>query len=185
MPVALLEVDASNLSLGASKEIGPTTITSILLNGQQPLIQTLPRGRLGDVHTPWEPSVYRGNGDEPRKTITFNVPEDVRSKIEEIDEHFKRVLAFPDDAWTSSIRAGDKYPSSFRAKIRVSGSRPCRFVAEDGSPSLQPARWRNLPVIPILELKGVYRQKRSAGLIWEVAAIMIGEDQADEIPDFL
>jgi hypothetical protein len=187
MPAALLEFDSSSLSLGLQRDVGPMTVIPVLTaEGQIPVLQALPKTRIGDINTPWEPSVFRGTGEEPRKTITFAIPDDVRSKFEAIEERVKKLLSLPDDAWTSSVKSGDKYAASMKAKIRLTGSRACRFVDGSGKQVPHPTSWRKLPVIPILELRGVYKQqKRQAGLIWEVVALMVGEEQELEFPEFL
>ena len=47
-----------------------------------------------------------------------------------------------------------------------------------GGPTEWPENWNHLPVIPIVEVRGIYSQKTGSGLILDVTQLMIGEEKA-------
>ena len=140
--------------------------------GTTPTIQLHDRANLGIATTPWAPNVYRGTGGEHRVTMTLNVPDSIREDIELIEERFRDLLrpSVPkiDAIWHSTTKPGDRYKSTLRAKINISGDKMAKFVDKDGHPTDPPTSWHNLSVIPILAVRGAYVQKTGAGLMMDV-----------------
>ena len=154
-------------------------IAYIRYNGQPAILQLAPKSSLGQVSTPWAPSVFNGSGNEPRQTITFSVPEETRQHMELVEEALREGLrqTVPgiDAIWSSSTKPPGKYASTLRAKIVVSGDKACRCYNAAGEPVPLPTEWTGLPVLPMLAVKSVYIQKSMAGLVLEVVSLMIGE----------
>ena len=136
---------------------------------------------MGSVTTPWAPNVYKGTGAETRVTMTLNIPDRVREDMELIEERCRDLLrpSVPkiDSLWCSSTKPGDRYSSTMRAKINISGDKAAKFVDSDGNTTNPPTQWHNLAVIPILAVRGVYVQKTGAGLMMDVIAVMVGDVQ--------
>ena len=65
-----------------------------------------------------------------------------------------------------------------KAKINVAGPNVCSVVDIDGKPRQWPESWVRLPVVPIIEVRGIYSQKTGSGLILDVTYLMIGEEEA-------
>ena len=65
-----------------------------------------------------------------------------------------------------------------KAKINVAGPNVCSVVDIDGKARLWPESWVRLPVVPIIEVRGIYSQKTGSGLILDVTYLMIGEEEA-------
>ena len=180
MPILLSDAVAqlSQWTLGPAKsKNGQMSIASIMAKDGWPSVQLLPRERLGDIHTPFEPSVFRGTGEEPRKGTVFAVPRDVLADITQIEEWAKKQA--PSQIWHSVVKEPGNYSGSVKAKINVSGPNVCSVVSMDGKPMKWPESWARLPVIPIVEVRGVYSQKTGSGLILDVTHLMVGETEPE------
>ena len=180
MPILLSDAVAqlSQWTLGPPKsKNGQMSIASIVAKDGWPSVQLLPRERLGEIQTPFEPSVFRGTGDEPRKGIVFAVPPDVLADIAKIEEWARKQA--PSQIWHSVVKEPGSYSGSVNAKINMSGPNACSVVDPDGKPVKWPDNWSRLPVIPIVEVRGVYIQKTGSGLILDVTRLMVGETEPE------
>ena len=180
----LLSEAASNL---AGWTVSPPTqakamqVAYVRLNGRSAALQVAPKSSLGQVTTPWPPSVYSGTGNEPMQTITFHVPDEIRQQVELIGEAVRECLKqhMPgiDAIWSSSTKPPGKHPSILRAKIVVSGDKICPRFNAAGEPVPLPTDWVGLAVLPTIAVKSVYLQKGMAGLVLEVVSLMVGEKE--------
>ena len=163
---------------------GQMSIASIKVNGETPAIQLLPKERMGEITTPFEPSIYRGTGQEPRKNILFAIPEETRALLEQI-ETWAQTQADLKGVWHPATKPATNYTPTLKAKINETGPNACPCVDIDGKPTPMPTDWRRLAVLPIIEVRGVYSQKTGAGLVLEVVALMIGEPPTKATPGFV
>ena len=108
-------------TLGPPKQKnGQRSISSITGKEGWPSVQLLPRERLGDIYVPFEPSVFRGTGAEPRKGIVCSAPQDVLD-----DEEWAKQQISPLSAtWHSCMKEPGNYNGGMQAKINVSGRTP-------------------------------------------------------------
>ena len=176
MPILLSDATAqlSQWSLGAPKsKNGQMTIQGIQGKDGWPSIQLVPKERMGEIVCPFEPSVFRGTGAEPRKGIVFTVPSDILADLQTIEEWAKKQTTCA--VWHSCTKEPGSYSGSVKAKINVTGPNICSIVDLDGKPMKWPESWNRLPVIPILEVRGIYTQKTGSGLILDVTHLMVGE----------
>ena len=154
-------------------------VAYVKYDGKPGVFQLTSKADLGSVTTPWMPNVFKGTGNEPRVTMTVNVPDAVREQMELIEERIRDLVRsyVPkiDSIWHSSTKPSDKHPSSLRAKIVVSGDRACPCVDADGNSVALPIEWAGLAVVPVVHLQGVYIQKMMAGLVMEVTSLMVGD----------
>ena len=122
MPLLLSDAiaDMTNWTLGPPKsKNGQMTISSITGKGGWPSVKLLPRERLGEIYTPFEPSVFRGTGTEPRKGIVFAVPPDVLDDLQKIEDWARKQTSSLSAVWHSAI----KEPGTFWPQ-RLLGRRP-------------------------------------------------------------
>ena len=140
-------------------------------NGGWPSVQLLPMDCMGEITTPFAPSVYRGTGNEPRKGICFSVPDAVVSALRKIEDWAQKQS--PGAVWHSAIKTGGAYPACVKAKINVSGPNACRILDANQCPAEWPENWPRLAALPILEARGIYSQKTGSGLILDVTHLMI------------
>ena len=184
----LLSDAVANLSqwtVGVPKsKNGQISISGISYKGATPSIQLLPRERLGEIYTPFEPSVFRGTGNEPRKGVVFAIPGDVYDDLLKIEVWARKHLA-DGTVWHSAIKEPGVYSGSIKAKINVSGMYPCEIVDADGKPLPLPEHWSRLKVVPVLEVRGIYSQKTGSGLILDVTHAMVGTHDVLRSCDFL
>ena len=188
----LLSDAASNL---AGWTVSPPTqakamqVAYVRLNGRSSPLQLAPKDSLGHVTTPWAPSVFNGTGNEPRQTITFTVPDEIRQQMELIEEAvrgcLKQHLPGIDAIWSSSPKPPGKHPSILRAKIVVSGDKACPCFNAAGEPVPLPTDWVGLPALPIIAVKSVYLQTGMAGLVLEVVSLMVGQRERHQSADWL
>ena len=178
MATLISDVDLSAWHLGQPKAAKQMSIAGIRASGQMPRIQLAPKSDMTAIWIPFAPSVFGGNGSEPRKNIVFSIPDAVRRGFEEIEEWARESLrpTMPsiEASWHSSIRPSTNYPASLRCKITLSGPGACAIFDDEGKPTEAPDDWAGRCAIPIIELRGIYLQKASAGLILEVAGLMLG-----------
>jgi hypothetical protein len=187
----LRDVVLAEWKLGRPRAVKHLSIHGIAAKGQVPRLQLVPKDQLGSIWTPFAPSVYGGNGSEPRKSIVFSIPDDVRRQVEAIEElcrdQLRETSPTIDAIWHSSLKPAAQYPASLRAKITVAGPSPCSFIDEEGNAVPEPTDWAGLPVVPIVEFRGCYLQKGAAGMLLEVTSLLIGQkrEQAGQKVEFL
>ena len=164
-------------TLGPPKQKnGQMSISSITgIDGAWPTLQLLPRERLGDIVVPFEPSVFHGTGTEPRKSILFAIPEDVLQDLKAIEDWAQKQVSSLSAPWHNCLKEPGSYGAGLKAKINVSGTHACLVFDAKGAPTEWPECWHRLPVIPIIEVKGVYTQKTGSGLILDVVQLMVGD----------
>ncbi len=183
--VAQLLAGIDGLSLTAPRDgFAGMTFRGVLLNGQ-PL-----RVKLADdmksITLPFAPSVFKGNGDEPRKGIVFSVLPQVVEAMAELEDACRQMLeeSCPrvQALWCSCIKPGDKYASTLKAKINVAGPKPANFynVACEAVPP--PVEWQRLPVNAVIEVRGCYIQRQSIGVMLEVTDLQYGELARERCP---
>ena len=188
----LLSDAASNLAgwtVSQPTQAKAMQIAYVRLHGRSAVLQLAPKDSLGQVTTPWAPSVYNGTGNEPRQTITFSVSDEIRQHMELIEEAVRECLKqhMPgiDAIWSSSSKPPGKHPSILRAKIVVSGDKICPCFNAAGEPVPLPTDWVGLAVLPMIAVKSVYLQKGMAGLVLEVVSLMVGQKERHQSVDWL
>jgi hypothetical protein len=145
------------------------------IDSSWPSVQLLPRERLGDIYVPFEPSVFHGTGAEPRKGILFAIPQDVFEDLKAIEDWAQKQVS--STTWHSCLKESGNYGAGLKAKINVSGIHACLIFNGEGAPTEWPECWNRLPVIPIIEVRGIYSQKTGSGLILDVTQLMVGDEK--------
>ena len=152
------------------------TACELHFKGKEALIQLAPMGEINAISVPFEPASFKE--DLPRKGVSFNIPENIRGQIEQIEERVKTLLraTWPSMQWHSALKLSDRYPTSLRCKIRVRGPRACRRYDSQGNarPLPEMGQWEGTRCIPIISV-GAYVGDGQAGLLLDVQALMIGE----------
>ena len=152
------------------------TACDLRFKGKEALIQLAPIGEINAISTPFEPASFKD--DLPRRGVSFNIPENVRMQIEQLEERVKMLLCatWPSTQWHSALKLSDRYPTSLRCKIRVRGARACRCYDTQGNarPLPEAGQWEGMRCIPIISV-GAYVGEGQAGLLLDVQALMIGE----------
>jgi hypothetical protein len=124
------------------------------------------------LSVPWEPSTWGGGCSETRKTITFNISQPAFEALAELEDWCRQTLksAHPSvqAIWRSRIRPAEKYSAAFTAKINLTGPHQARFFDEEARPAKPPLSWKGLSVNAIVDVRGIYIQRQSIGLMLEV-----------------
>ena len=127
---------------------------------------------------PWEPSTFQGDGSEERKTIVFNLPDDLWENVQELEQRLIAAVGGC-DAWCSACKESKTGVRFIRAKINTGGARKAAVFNEKGEPRELPDPWRRVDANAIIICRGVYQQGRSKGPLLEVVSL-----QLQQRPDF-
>lgn len=171
------QVDVASWSLAPPRSVGQMSIASITAQGQPPLLQLVSRAEIGACTTPFAPSVFRGTGEETRKSVLFTIPEETAQEVLKIEEWASQALQKEAGRaqWSSCIRRMERFPPGLKAKI---STQTVQCFDLDDQPRELPEDWRGMAVVPILQIRGVYLQKQAFGLIIDCVAMMVGEKKA-------
>ena len=130
---------------------------------------------------PFEPNVFGGSGGEPRKAITFSLPDrKTVGAVYEIERKAKELLrstAKSEIKWNSAITEETAtYPASLKAKIWVTGERAAAIRNQNGEQVSMPGQpWQRPTANAALTVKGVYHMGNGqAGLVIQVNALHLG-----------
>ena len=88
---------------------------------------------------PFEPSVFGGNGGEPRKAVRFSIRDELILVLDAtriLEKKARDLLSAVAQkfTWQSAVaEAGSAYPASIKAKVWVNGERACAVRDDDGS----------------------------------------------------
>ena len=161
------------------------TVCDLRFDGAWPQIQLALTGEIGNFSIPFDPTSFKS--DEPRKGISFNIPETTRLQIERIEERVKTLLCatWPETQWHSTLKLSERYPTSLRCKIRVRGPRACRCydTAMNAREMPREGQWEGLKCMPIISF-GAYVGDGQAGLLLDVQALVLGERIFTPPPEF-
>jgi hypothetical protein len=151
-------------------------IYSLSLEGS-PLLLKL-AGDMQTLTVPFEPSVFNGTGDEPRKGIVFNITPEILEAVAQLEDTCRQLLGetIPniDALWCSAVKPSEQYSAKLKAKINVSGPRVCPFFDEANNPAEAPVSWKGLPVNAVVSVRGCYSQRQNVGMILDIVALQYG-----------
>ena len=138
---------------------------------------------LDAIRVPFPPSVYNGDGNEPRKSIVYAIPQDVYAGFSELEDWCRQCL---EDAnpkvqalWCSMLKPADRWGAQLNAKINVAEPRQAKFYDVAKEPCEAPSDWRGLGVNAVLRVRGVYIQKNSIGLMIETTHLQFAQKGAN------
>ena len=133
------------------------------------------------TYIPFEPSVFGGNGGEPRKSTRFATEEaELLNAILDIEHKAKALLEGTGMrfTWNSAItEATEQYPASIKAKLWTTGERAAIVRNERGEAIKLPTQpWPRPRANALLEARGIYRTASgAAGLILQVTALHLAD----------
>ena len=186
--IQLVAQNLDKLAISAGSGTGKNGIKFAQITyGGQPLTIRLSED-LESVRVPFPPSVYNGDGSEARKSLVYNIPQDVYAGFSELEDFCRQLLedANPkvQSLWCSMLKPADRWGAQLKAKINISGARPARFYDAAKEPCDAPSEWRGLGVNVVLLVRGVYIQKTGIGLMLETTHLQydsiqkaVGEEQ--------
>jgi hypothetical protein len=161
-----------NLSLSSPYDAGQgMKMRSIRFRGA-PLIMKLSNDTTLSV--PFEPSAW-GAGSGSRKTIAFNIPEQLFEAMAELEDYCRQLLEDDHPAvqamWSSSIKPAGRYSAMLKAKINTADPRRAAFFDAANKPTEPPTAWKGLQINAVIHVRGVYIQKTTIGLSLEATHI--------------
>lgn len=183
--VAQLLAGIDGLSLTTPRDgFAGMAFRGILLNGQPIRIKLA--DNMESITLPFAPSVFKGIGDEPRKGIVFSVTPQVVEAMAELEDSCRQMLEDSNPKvqalWCGCIKPGDRYASTLKAKINVSGPKSATFYNVAGEAVPPPVEWQRLPVNAVIEVRGCYIQRQSIGLMLEVTDLQYREMARKQCP---
>ena len=114
---------------------------------------------LSEATVVYEPSVYGGDGSEPRKNIVLSLAPEAAQPILELE------ACFDEKRLVSSMKDG-----TVKAKITMSS---VRVYDSDKNLVDHPEKWRDCVVNAVIVIKGKWASKTQAGLSMEVTDLQI------------
>ena len=136
---------------------------------------------LDAIRVPFPPSVYNGDGNEPRKSIVYAIPEDVYAGFSELEDWCRQCLTDANPKvqalWCSMLKPADRWGAQLKAKINITGPRQAKFYDSSKQPCEAPSEWRGLGVNAVLQVRGIYIQKSSIGLMLETTHLQYDSTQ--------
>ena len=174
LEVASVCANLSRLSLGPATALPKGVLKKCALTYEErPLSLRLE----GEVV--FEPSVYQGTGDEARKGIVLRLSSADFTAFQALEEWCKQALLEQtpnvDGIWSDSSKLTEKWGAQLKAKINVHGPYCAIFYDESRQPCKAPQVWKGLLATVLLEVRGCYVQRNSAGLLLEVTHLRYGE----------
>ena len=183
MASLLKNVDNAAWTLGTPRQGKFVTTFPLRLGGGFPALQ-LVSSDCRDITTPFPPSVFQGDGDEPRQGLTLNIPEEVFTAFATVEDAVRDLLrpSYPNvnQIWHSALRPAGSYAAQLKVKVNLSGGREVQVFNEADQSIDVPTNWKGLQVVPIVTL-AAFVQAKTAGLIVDLAALkIVGQQQSQQ-----
>ena len=139
--------------------------------------------KLEDVEVTFEPSSF--NRESPKKNILLSIPASIYARLANLEGHCKsQLIDIVEDLEKkchSNLKPSDKYPATFRAKIRNDGPIICKYFNEGGPRKDPPPFWRKLKCNVVIKFGGIYSQNQSTGCLFEVTHLQFDSTQKPEV----
>ena len=187
MATLLCNVDNAAWTLGTGKQ-GKFVATFPLRRGNGLAALQLVPGDSHDISVPFPPSTFQ-DAEEPRQTLTLNIPEDVFLAFAAVEDAVRDLLrplhANIDSLWHTSLRQAGTFPAQLKVKVNLSGGREVQVFNENDQHIDAPTNWRGLQVVPIVTL-AAFVQSKTAGTVIDLAALkIVGQQQTRPAWSFL
>ena len=187
MAALLRNVDNTAWILGAGKP-GKFVQTFPLRLGHGLAALQLAPSDCREVTVPFPPTTFQGDTDEPRQTLTLNIPEEVFMTFATVEDAVRELLRPQcpniDSLWHTSLRQAGAYPAQLKVKVNLSGEREVQVFNEFDLRMEPPTNWKGLQVVPIVTL-AAFVQAKTAGLIIDLAALKVVGIQSQPTWSFL
>lgn len=138
---------------------------------------------------PFEPSVFGGNGGEPRKSIRFSIQDqEILNNLKDLEDKAKALLDGTQEryTWNTAItEATELYPATIKAKLWVTGERAVTVRDQRGVAIAMPKQpWPRPRANAVLEARGIYRLANgNAGLIIQTTALQLSDGVRPDVAD--
>ena len=184
MAALLRDVDTTAWILGTGKQGKFVQTFPLRLGNGLAALQLVPSDSR-EISIPFPPTTFQGDTDEPRQTLTLNVPEDVFLAFATVEDAVRELLrpshANIDSLWHTSLRQAGAYPAQLKVKVNLSGAREVQVFNEADQCIDTPTNWKGLQVVPIVTL-AAFVQAKTAGMIIDLAALKVVGVQQSQLP---
>ena len=123
---------------------------------------------LSTAHVAYEPSIYGGDGTEPRKNIVLAISSDQEAQFHAMEK------AVDPKKLISCVKDG-----TIKAKITMAG---VNLYDAEKNPIDQPQRWKGCCVNAVVQMRGMWSSKTQSGLSLEVTDVQILEHVPQQCP---
>jgi hypothetical protein len=131
----------------------------------------------------FEPSVFNGTGEEPRKGIVLYNPQEEAKDISAFEEIVRGQMNIQPEKWQSCVRKHNG-EQALKAKFDLTGRKACKFTDTDGTKAEAPEAFKGREADVAVLVRAVFAQKNSGGLVMDVVAMKYGAAKAPEQPDW-
>ena len=187
MAALLRNVDNTAWILWAGKHGKFVQTFPLRLGNGLAVLQLVPSGSR-EVTIPFPPTAFQGDSEEPRQSLTLNVPEEVFMTFATVEDAVRELLRpqhpNSDSIWHTSLRQAGAYPAQLKVKVNLSGEREVQVFNEFDLRMEPPTNWKGLQVVPIVTL-AAFVQAKTAGLIIDLAALKVVGIQSQPTWSFL
>ena len=143
----------------------------------------------------FEPSAY-GDSEATRVSIVFRPDDETIAELELLDESILGVASMQSlrlfgksktveqlrETYTPIVKAFDRYPSVFKAKINLKPPAPVKIWDSQRQPREAPAQWRDCLIAPRIRLRSIYFMGGQWGCVLECTDAMVSEEETVECP---
>jgi hypothetical protein len=132
----------------------------------------------------YEPSVFQGDGTEPRKGIVLALLPEEAKNVAAFEKTIREQNDIQPYKWQSCIREIGASGPALKCKIDLVGAKACKFSDADGAEAELPDVFKDREVEVAVLVRAFYTQKDVGGLIMDVVAMKLGELETPKQPNW-
>jgi hypothetical protein len=177
-------LDEADWAAGVPVQLKNVQAALIQFKGAHAMLQLLPRDDLS-CRIPFPPSVFKGTGKETPLNVLYDVPPsgvDAMLRIEQIVcDKARHFIPLVGSLWSSCIRTTPY--TQMRCKINVEGLYKIQLYDQAGEPISIPIEdLAKRPVVPVVNIRGVYMQRAQVGLMMDCSGLVVGAKPEETAP---
>jgi hypothetical protein len=113
---------------------------------------------------PFNPSVFRGTGEEARMDICFELSLEQVEWFKAFENYVRSLIPGKYNTWNSALRVSEKYPPHLKVKINVREPHKAQLFDERAESVDFPETLRDRFANPVITVTDIYNVNGAAGL---------------------
>ncbi len=125
---------------------------------------------------PFPPSAFgeQAGDEKTRKNLLFQLPEPAFAGFRLLEQRLQELAAVQEGAWRYSSKPSGEHPACLKAKISLDQV-PVFDTAVQRTQLPDP--WRRLKANAVIDVKGLWMQGKTVGLVVHVVCLQIADDE--------